>query len=46
METLGDIGGGSRALSELDFTRLVVRTFELPEPSRQAARPARLTTVA
>ena len=38
METLGDIAGGSQALSELDFTRLVVRAFELPEPSRQAAR--------
>jgi hypothetical protein len=38
METLGDIAGGSQALSELDFTRLVVRAFELPEPSRQVAR--------
>jgi hypothetical protein len=38
METLGDIAGGSQALSELDFIRLVVRAFELPEPSRQVAR--------
>jgi hypothetical protein len=37
-ETLGDIAGGSQALSELDFTRYVVRGFRLPEPSRQAAR--------
>ena len=37
-ETLDDIAGGSQALSELDFTRLVVRAFELPEPSRQVAR--------
>jgi hypothetical protein len=37
-ETLDDITGGSQALSELDFTRLVVRAFELPEPSRQVAR--------
>jgi hypothetical protein len=38
VETLDDVAGGSLALSELDFTRLVVRTFELPEPSRQVAR--------
>jgi very-short-patch-repair endonuclease len=37
-ETIGDIAGGSQALSELDFTRQVVRAFRLPEPSRQAAR--------
>jgi hypothetical protein len=37
-ETLDDIAGGSQALSELDFIRLVVRAFELPEPSRQVAR--------
>jgi hypothetical protein len=37
-ETIGDIAGGSQALSELDFTRQVVRAFQLPEPSRQAAR--------
>ena len=38
IETLGDIAGGSQALSELDFIRLVVRPFGLPEPSRQSAR--------
>jgi hypothetical protein len=38
LETLGDIAGGAQALSELDFTRLVVRAYQLPEPSRQAAR--------
>jgi hypothetical protein len=38
IETLGDIAGGAQALSELDFTRLVVRAFGLPQPSRQAAR--------
>ena len=38
IETLGDIAGGSQALSELDFTRLVVRAFRLPQPSRQSAR--------
>lgn len=38
VETLDDIAGGSQALSELDFIRLVVRAFELPEPSRQVAR--------
>jgi hypothetical protein len=37
-ETLDDIAGGSQALSELDFIRLVVRACELPEPSRQVAR--------
>lgn len=36
--TLGDIAGGSHALSELDFTRLVVRQFHLPEPNRQVPR--------
>ncbi len=36
--TLDDIEGGAQALSELDFTRLVVRAFRLPEPDRQAAR--------
>ncbi len=35
---LGDIAGGAQALSELDFTRQVVRTHRLPEPSRQVAR--------
>lgn len=36
--TLADIAGGSHALSELDFTRLVIRQFHLPEPERQAPR--------
>lgn len=35
---LADIAGGSQALSELDFTTLVVRQFGLPEPSRQVPR--------
>jgi hypothetical protein len=38
IETLGDIAGGSQAISELDFTRLVVRPFGLPAPSRQSGR--------
>jgi Protein of unknown function (DUF559) len=38
IETLGDIAGGSQAMSELDFIRLVVRPFGLPEPSRQSPR--------
>jgi hypothetical protein len=38
VEALEDIAGGSEALSELDFIRLVVRACGLPEPSRQAAR--------
>jgi hypothetical protein len=38
IETLGDIGGGAQALSELDFTRLVVRAYQLPEPDRQRRR--------
>lgn len=33
--TLRDIQAGSRALSELDFMRLVVRQFGLPEPDQQ-----------
>lgn len=37
-QTLGDIAGGAHALSELDFIRLVVRRFKLPEPDRQAPR--------
>ena len=36
--TLGDIAGGAQALSELDFTRLVVRAYQLPEPDRQHCR--------
>ena len=35
---LDDVMGGAQALSELDFTRQVVRAYRLPEPSRQAAR--------
>jgi hypothetical protein len=38
IEALDDIAGGSHALSELDFVRLVVRAFRLPEPSRQSGR--------
>ena len=38
IDVLGDIAGGAQALSELDFLRLVVRPFGLPEPSRQIAR--------
>ena len=34
-QTLGDIAGGAHALSELDFTSLVVRQFKLPAPDRQ-----------
>jgi hypothetical protein len=37
-EALGDIAGGAQALSEIDFTRLVVRQFNLPEPDRQVPR--------
>jgi hypothetical protein len=37
-KTLADIAGGAHALSELDFTRLVVRQFNLPEPDRQVPR--------
>lgn len=35
---LADIAGGAQALSELDFTTLVVRGFRLPEPDRQLSR--------
>ena len=35
---LADIAGGAQALSELDFTRMVIQRFGLPEPSRQAGR--------
>jgi hypothetical protein len=35
---LNDIEGGSHALSELDFTNLVVRAFGLPAPDRQVER--------
>jgi hypothetical protein len=37
-DTLGDIEGGAQALSELDFSRTVIRQFGLPEPSRQSGR--------
>lgn len=37
-EILMDIEGGAQALSELDFSRKVVRQFRLPEPSRQVGR--------
>ena len=37
-ETLEDIAGGAHALSEIDFSRLVVRRFGLPEPDRQVPR--------
>jgi hypothetical protein len=37
-ETLEDITGGAHALSEIDFTKLVVRQFGLPEPDRQIPR--------
>jgi hypothetical protein len=37
-ETLGDIADGAHALSEIDFTRRVVRQFGLPEPDRQVPR--------
>jgi Protein of unknown function (DUF559) len=36
--TLHDIAGGAEALSEIDFTRQVIRAFGLPEPTRQVAR--------
>jgi hypothetical protein len=36
--TLNDISGGAEALSEIDFTRLVIRAFGLPEPTRQTVR--------
>jgi hypothetical protein len=38
IDALCDIAGGSQAISELDFVRLAVRPFGLPEPSRQEAR--------
>jgi hypothetical protein len=37
--TVGDIGGGAHALSELDLLNYVVRPFGLPFPDRQVARP-------
>jgi very-short-patch-repair endonuclease len=37
-ETLEDITGGAHAMSEIDFTRRVVRRFGLPEPDRQVPR--------
>jgi Protein of unknown function (DUF559) len=38
VSALNDISGGAEALSEIDFTRLVVRAFGLPEPTRQRVR--------
>ena len=38
LDILGDIEGGAQALSELDFTRKVIRQFNLPEPTRQASK--------
>lgn len=38
LDILGDIEGGAQALSELDFTRKVVRQFRLPEPARQVGK--------
>lgn len=38
VSTLDDISGGAEALSEIDFTRLVIHAFGLPEPTRQRAR--------
>lgn len=38
ISTLDDISGGAEALSEIDFTRLVIRASGLPEPTRQKAR--------
>lgn len=35
---LADIAGGAQAMSELDFTRQVIRRHQIPEPSRQVAR--------
>lgn len=37
-QTLLDIAGGAHALSELDFTMLVIRGYRLPEPDRQFSR--------
>jgi Protein of unknown function (DUF559) len=36
--TIGDVAGGSHALSELDFLNFVIRPFRLPAPDRQVAR--------
>jgi hypothetical protein len=36
--TIDDIEGGNHSISELDFTRLVVRAFRLPLPERQWTR--------
>ena len=38
LSTLDDIVGGAEALSEIDSTRLVIRAFGLPEPTRQTVR--------
>lgn len=37
-DALADIAGGAQALSEIDFSRRVVRRFRLPEPTRQMIR--------
>jgi hypothetical protein len=37
-EVLGDVEGGAHALSELDFSRNVIRRYRLPEPSRQIGK--------
>jgi hypothetical protein len=39
-ETLGDIAGGSQALSELDFMRLVIRPYNLPAQVARCIREA------
>jgi len=38
LTTIGDIAGGSHALSELDFLNCVIRPFGIPPPDRQVAR--------
>lgn len=38
LDTVADIAGGSRALSELDFLNYVIRPFKLPPPDRQVGR--------
>src|SRR4029077_13061242 len=38
LSTLKDIMGGAEGLSEIDFTRLGIRAFDLPEPTRQSVR--------
>ena len=38
LTTIGDIAGGSHALSELDFLNCVIRPYRVPPPDRQVAR--------